>query len=685
MTIYNIGPGETYETFTALEAAVVLVGDDIVDGIPSGIIPFLETWTLATSGTLDHLITLQNAIIDGEDTRSYCIDISNKEFLTLDSLNVRDATSRNIWGEGSSSNAGILLRDIISTGGVDGIWIRSKVGLTFDTVSVSDCSDQAIQITKNGAHPLSDIILSKITIDGCTGALQIVSAENINISSVDISNATSYGLQLRLVSGTVVVDGITSSADGISDSGAIGFWEITSGTFTLSNITSTASLKAGVRFRNITGAIVNAFNFNVSGSEEQGIWCTDATVSISDSEVSNNDFTGFVIDGTLGTTTLNDSTSNNNTHDGVSVNGGATVILNRHISDFNGSIPAVNTGDAYTAHDTANFNTNFCLGIGNTNTGIAHIDTPTTNQYHMTLMDNFSVGATRAEFWLDTTGGVQTLKNSILKNIGNSYPLITLFDGAVSYPVTDYNAYISDSLTPFYDGHQAGGSEELTFSQWITASSQDVNSYFIHKNGVVYDWYKGDDPGTIIQTTVYNPVNIDGTLVNNTSNLLIDGGLFIVGVNDGNELDVFNYPVFGRAPNIGASQELYHADVKGQVDFEFTALFNTGEQTGQLGLITTNDEAGTIVYYDDDTGKLKVSDGVNTAEYTLTLVSGTKYFGSLQYGTISGQQMRIGEGGSYGTAVTNKGFFPNADDLEFKVNSNLLFTIGDVKWYKEIQ
>ncbi len=61
-TTYNIGPGETYETFAALGAAVVLVGDDIVDG---GNNTFREKWTIQTSGTEGHPITFQNATISG--------------------------------------------------------------------------------------------------------------------------------------------------------------------------------------------------------------------------------------------------------------------------------------------------------------------------------------------------------------------------------------------------------------------------------------------------------------------------------------------------------------------------------------------------------------------------------------------------------------------------------------------
>jgi lysophospholipase L1-like esterase len=60
-TTYTIGPGQTYETFTDLTAAITLAGDDVVDG---GRNTFTESWLLNGSGTAGHPITLQRAILN---------------------------------------------------------------------------------------------------------------------------------------------------------------------------------------------------------------------------------------------------------------------------------------------------------------------------------------------------------------------------------------------------------------------------------------------------------------------------------------------------------------------------------------------------------------------------------------------------------------------------------------------
>ena len=66
------------------------------------------------------------------------------------------------------------------------------------------------------------------------------------------------------------------------------------------------------------------------------------------------------------------------------------------------------------------------------------------------------------------------------------------------------------------------------------------------------DWYKGDDPGTKIQTTSYCPVTSSGKLVNRSDNLLIDGGTYIAGVNDADQTDLTGVNKMYGLPDIGA-------------------------------------------------------------------------------------------------------------------------------------
>lgn len=76
-TTYNIGPGQTYETFTALVATETLAAGDIVDG---GGNEFWETWTPDGSGVTGNVITLQNATIHGGSAIKY--NLTNDEYYT---------------------------------------------------------------------------------------------------------------------------------------------------------------------------------------------------------------------------------------------------------------------------------------------------------------------------------------------------------------------------------------------------------------------------------------------------------------------------------------------------------------------------------------------------------------------------------------------------------------------------
>jgi len=89
-TTYNIGPGETYTTFTLLVASETLSPNDIVDG---GDNTFTETWTLTDSGTDGNFITLQNATIDGESTRTNAIYGSNISFIKVQNITFVDTTA----------------------------------------------------------------------------------------------------------------------------------------------------------------------------------------------------------------------------------------------------------------------------------------------------------------------------------------------------------------------------------------------------------------------------------------------------------------------------------------------------------------------------------------------------------------------------------------------------------------
>lgn len=126
-------------------------------------------------------------------------------------------------------------------------------------------------------------------------------------------------------------------------------------------------------------------------------------------------------------------------------------------------------------------------------------------------------------------------------------------------------------------------------------------------------------------------------------------------------------------------------DAQGEFEIEWTPMFDVAEVSGQINIITANDEFDTFLYYDADTSQIKASDGTNTAVASLTAVSGTKYKINLKYGIISGTQMQIGVDDSYGTAVTFVGSFPLSTHMSIGWGSDDWQVVKLIKGFKEIQ
>lgn len=88
-SIYYIGPGRTYATFTALVAAKTLYPSDIVDG---GYNTFAERWLINGSGIAGNPITLRNATIDGS-TKLNCYFSNAKHYITFQNMTMGGSIS----------------------------------------------------------------------------------------------------------------------------------------------------------------------------------------------------------------------------------------------------------------------------------------------------------------------------------------------------------------------------------------------------------------------------------------------------------------------------------------------------------------------------------------------------------------------------------------------------------------
>lgn len=469
-TTYNIGPGQTYETFTALEAAVVLAGDDVVDG---GDNTFLEDkWAPATSGTDGHPITLQNATIDGNGVLDRALYPYLSNYIICKNMTLKNATGNELY-----AGKAVTLENI--TG------ISSVATKTFELVAIAS---------------------GDTYITGC-------SAYGASISGLQIRNSTG---------GNFEIDDFTGTNENI------GY-----GIYLKDNTFTSASLTSSLLQNNGTGLLIKD---------------TAGVIVDSIRSVDNNGY-GVSIGGTSTGVEITDSIVSNNGNDGIDFQSAASGgLVARNICDYNGQVDSTAHGDGITFHDDNTAMTVLYNKMTeNGNAGIAFIGTSSGVIYNNTLINNGDQDSVymgvRAEMYLTATG-VLTVKNNVIMNL-ESYPLI--WASSVIGHVFDYNAYISDSATPFY---QSNTTSNISFADWVAAVGNETHSIFIHKDGSDYKVYYGSDPTTLAATLNYCPVTTSGKLVNRSDNPLIDAGVRITGVNDGIQTDLAGNKMYGL-PDIG--------------------------------------------------------------------------------------------------------------------------------------
>ena len=136
---YDVGLGETYETWLAFHAAITPSPGDIIDG---GNGTFVEGVLLNASGNSTADITYQNFHIDGNDTVEWGMRLYAYTYITVDDVEVKDCD--------------VLIRAY--THSVDDVAIAKHVTLSNCTIHDSNASD---------GHPGVDLRGSYFTITGC--------------------------------------------------------------------------------------------------------------------------------------------------------------------------------------------------------------------------------------------------------------------------------------------------------------------------------------------------------------------------------------------------------------------------------------------------------------------------------------------------------------------------------------
>ncbi len=515
---YNIGPGQTYETFTLLVATETLAGDDIVNGTLAGSTPFAEDWVVDGSGTSGHPITLQNAIIDSGGTENYGINLGNRDWILIDNLDISDFNARGVNVELSDNS--IVQNSTIT--GQYGIYLKDSDNFTAtDVISKNGSRGYSLNSTTkiNSNIVITNSVISGMTMYGIRANGNVTYyTDGLTITYPTIST-TVNPIQLNYVQNTTITGGTITGGQTIS------FFNCT--TATITGVTSNETTDSGFSAYDSTG--LNFTDNIVNNTTGNGIKFDDcSSVAV----------TGGIIDG--------------GTKDGLFLTGSSTGVDN---STFQKMIirnvwPASGTsyGDAITSHVHCSGN-NFLFNFttNNRNTSHAHTGDAAGFIYHNTSYNDgdLALASGRASFSLTSTGAMVVKNNLIFNN--ESYPIAATITG--NNVTADYNGYISNLASPFMIDTVGG----KTFTEWIAAVGGETHSYFIYINGSNYEVYKGDAPATKIATLTYCPVNSQGKLVNKSDNPLLNTGTWITGINDGGEADLWGKYLY-RLPNIGADQ-----------------------------------------------------------------------------------------------------------------------------------
>jgi len=146
---YNIGPGQTYTTFTLLIATENLAAGDIVDG---GLNPFSEVWDPDGSGSsgAGNQITLRNATILGGGARANCVNVGDDDYILLQNLTCSGATGPEVVITSSAAGTEIDSCTITSSAG-RGVQTESPVYMHDSTLTTTAASELFYSLQGNAS------------------------------------------------------------------------------------------------------------------------------------------------------------------------------------------------------------------------------------------------------------------------------------------------------------------------------------------------------------------------------------------------------------------------------------------------------------------------------------------------------------------------------------------------------
>lgn len=372
MTTYLLDQGDT---LAAIKSG--LVAGDIVDGQNN---TFLVWAANAKDGDVGNPITYKNAIINGQSSTAYGIDVSGSDNIVLQNMDVTRCTTRGLYASSGSNIIG-------------------------ESLSFANIGNKVIDLTGITGLSLSDISIDNLsygaTLTNCSGYIQRL--QTVNSPGVYVSG------------GSLFVNKIISLAAGAYGVKIVG---ATTSTWHDIDIAVSSATGNGLDFNGARNATFR--KFTISGGQ-----------------------TGVALYGTSSNCTFFDGRVSGTSSDGYSMELTSNCEFHRCKVTGCGTDGNTSSGDGFTSLASCLANKfYFCVSNNNKNTSHAHIETSTGEIYHHTSVnDGDPANFHRAMLYLPGTGS-WVVKNSLFCHEQsyrvaqcNAAPALTLSNNCYISPI----------------------------------------------------------------------------------------------------------------------------------------------------------------------------------------------------------------------------------------------------------
>lgn len=452
-TVCTTGCDQT--TVSAAFSAYDLVGDDIIElraDAPGGTktVAAIGAWGSDDGGSADHPVILQcrigdTCIIDSAGAASYGLYTNSVSYITIKRFEARNATNRNFYVSGTSSN--VKFENCSSSGTGKAIGSSGNNYITVDTFTADHNTIGAgsiLEFLTGTDLVLSHITCRQTTTDATANCINATSSSNVTMTDIEATGSSRYGIDIE---------------------------NVATGTIQLTDIYAGVT-RAGVAAGNLGNGVYLKNN--------------DAAITITNIKSSNNGATGLVFDDCPNLLVTNTPPLYNilssNLIDGFNTVNSCSGIVQYTLATLNGSTGHgidQGAGDGFSSHTGDNISYRYCLSVLNKNTGMAHTDASTGSIYNCVLWGNGSPAdntMVRAGLYITTTANPGwTVKNCIIgQNYGGANQTgAELYTAATQYNILDYNIWYPLNNARF---KTADGTNFTAWADWSANEAHSLNS-----------------------------------------------------------------------------------------------------------------------------------------------------------------------------------------------------------------